>query len=63
VAVSRSFSKNTRKLSLYTVFIMELFSIHVELEFGMLGIARKLVKNVIQLWWCNFGKNLRNCFL
>jgi hypothetical protein len=34
----------------------ELSLTHVELESGMLGIAKKLVKDVIQLWWQNFEK-------
>jgi hypothetical protein len=42
-------SKNTRKLSLHPILIIELFPIHTELELGVLGVAGKLVKDVVQL--------------
>jgi hypothetical protein len=30
----------------------------MESKSGMLGIAEKLVKDVVQLWWRNFEKKL-----
>jgi hypothetical protein len=49
-------SKNTRKLSLYPILNIELFPTHTELELGVLGVAGKLVKDVIQLQWRIFFK-------
>jgi hypothetical protein len=58
VAASMCSSKNTRKLSLHPILIIELFPIHTELELGVLGVAGKLVKDVVQLRWWNFEKKL-----
>ena len=56
MAAFRSSLKIIEKLNLQPVSNIELFPIHAELELGVLGIARKLVKDVIYLWWYNFGK-------
>jgi hypothetical protein len=39
--------QNTRKLDLQLVTNIELFSTHIESELGMLGVAGKLVKDVV----------------
>ena len=54
VATSMCSSKNTRKLSLYPILNIELFPTHTELRLDVLGVAGKLVKDVVQLWWQNF---------
>jgi hypothetical protein len=46
MAASRS-SKKTRKLTLYPILNIVLFSTHTELELGMLGVARKLAKDIV----------------
>jgi hypothetical protein len=43
----RSSSKNTGKMSLITVFNKNSPRAHMELEFDMLGVHRKLVKYVV----------------
>jgi hypothetical protein len=45
--------ENTKE-SINSILNIELFLNHTELELGVLGIVRKLVKNVIQLWWWNY---------
>jgi hypothetical protein len=50
MATPWSSSKTTRKLNLQPISNIELFPAHVELELGMLGVAGKLVKDVIHLW-------------
>jgi hypothetical protein len=55
---SRSISKNTRKLDLQLLLNLKLFHIHMKMKFGVLGVAGKLVKDVIQLWWWNFEKRV-----
>ena len=59
VAPSMCSSKNTINLSLHPVSNIELFPTHMELELDVLGVARKLVKDVVQLWWQDFEKNLK----
>jgi hypothetical protein len=49
-------SKNTRKLSLHSILNIELFPTHTESKLGVLGVAGKLVKDIVQLWWRNFEK-------
>jgi hypothetical protein len=56
VASKRS-SKYTRKLNLYIVSDNELYQTHVEPKLYVLGVARKLVKDAIRLWWWNFEES------
>jgi hypothetical protein len=58
MATFRSSSKNTKKLNSQSISNIDLFPIHMksELGMGMLSIAKKLVKDVIHLWWWNFEK-------
>jgi hypothetical protein len=58
MAASRNFSKNTRKVNFQPVSNIELFPTHMELELSILGIARKLMKDVVHLWRWNFEKKL-----
>jgi hypothetical protein len=51
VVASRSYSKKTRKLNLQSVLNIELFWTHTKTKLGVLGVARKLVKDDVQLWW------------
>jgi hypothetical protein len=46
----RSSSKNARKLNSQPILNIELFPIHMESKLGMLGVAEKLVKDVVPLW-------------
>jgi hypothetical protein len=41
-------------LSLLLVLNNEFFPTHKELEVDVLGVAKKLVKDIVQLWWWNF---------
>jgi hypothetical protein len=50
MATSKSTSRNTRNLNLESFSNIELFWTHIGLDLDMLGIARKLVKDVIQFW-------------
>jgi hypothetical protein len=36
---------------------IELFLTHAESKLGVPDVAKMLVKDVIQLWWQNFGRN------
>jgi hypothetical protein len=56
MAASMSFSNITKKWNFQPILDIELFLIHLELELDMLGIARKLVKNVVYLWRQTFEK-------
>jgi hypothetical protein len=51
---SRSSSKFIEKLNLQPVSNIELFLTHTKSELDVLGIARKLMKDVIHLWRRNF---------
>jgi hypothetical protein len=42
---------------------IELFQIHTELELGMLGVAKKLVKDVVYSWKWSFENNNNFLFL
>jgi hypothetical protein len=59
MATSMCSSKNTRKLSLHSILNIELFPTHTESKLGVLGVAGKLVKDIVQLWWRNFEKKLK----
>jgi hypothetical protein len=48
--------KNTYKLNFQPVSNIELFPIQTELELGVLGIAKKLVKDVVHPWRRDFEK-------
>jgi hypothetical protein len=50
MAASRNSTKNTKNLNFQPVSYIGLFFTHIELELGMLGIAKKLLKDVIHLW-------------
>jgi hypothetical protein len=50
MAASRSSSKITRKLNLQLISNNPLPQMHTKSELGMLGVARKLVKDIIHLW-------------
>jgi hypothetical protein len=49
MAAYRSPSKNTRKMKLIPILNKTLPQAHMELEFDMLGVPRKLVKDVVHL--------------
>jgi hypothetical protein len=49
VATSRSSSKNTRKSNVQPIWNIELFRTHIGLELGMVGVAKKLVKDVVHM--------------
>jgi hypothetical protein len=49
MAPSTSSSKNIEKLNLQPISNIELFLTHIELELGIFGIARKLVKDVVHI--------------
>jgi hypothetical protein len=59
---SRSFSIITRKLSLQPILNIGLFPTHTKLELGVLGVAEKLAKDVVQLWKQNFEKQTNFSF-
>ena len=50
MATSRSSLKITKKNEFATRLNIELFPTHMELELDMLGVAKKLVKNVVHSW-------------
>jgi hypothetical protein len=56
MVASRSSSKITKKLNLQPILNIELFSTLIESELGVLGIVKKLAKDVVHLWWRKFGK-------
>jgi hypothetical protein len=58
VVAFRGSSKNTRKLNLQSVLDIELFLTHTKSKFDVLGIVRKLVKDVVHPWWQNLEKNI-----
>jgi hypothetical protein len=43
-----------QKIQENPILNIELFPIHMEMELGMLDVAGKLVKDVVQLRWRNF---------
>jgi hypothetical protein len=49
MAVSKNSSKITETLNLQSILNIKLFLAQMELELGVLGIAGKLVKNVVHL--------------
>jgi hypothetical protein len=52
----RRSSKDKGNLNLHLVSNVKLFPTHMDLEFGIRGIAKKLVKDVVYLWRRNFEK-------
>ena len=52
----RSSLENTRKMNLQSILKKNSLWIHTELVFDMLGVARKLVKYVVQLFRRKFCK-------
>jgi hypothetical protein len=49
MAAFRTSSKYTRKLNLRPISNIESFPTHMELELGVLGVARKIVRDVVYL--------------
>jgi hypothetical protein len=47
MAACRSYSKNTRKMSLIPLFNKNSPEAHIDLELDVLGVHRKLVKYVV----------------
>jgi hypothetical protein len=47
-----------QKIQENPILNIELFPIHMEMELGMLDVAGKLVKDVVQLRWRNFEKKI-----
>jgi hypothetical protein len=48
-----------KKFNLHPILNIELFLTNMESELGVLGITRKLVKDVVQLHWQNFEKKFK----
>jgi hypothetical protein len=46
-------------LNLQYVSNIKLFPSHTKLALGVLGVARKLVKDVVHLWRWDFEKNIK----
>jgi hypothetical protein len=57
VATFKSSSNIIRKWNLQPISNIQLFPTHIESELGMLGIAEKLVKDIVHLWKRNFENN------
>jgi hypothetical protein len=65
MAAFRSSSKNIEKLNLQLIAKIELFLTQTKSEWGVLGIAKKLVKDGLHLWRHNFEiiKKISSCKL
>jgi hypothetical protein len=55
--------KMQKNLNFQPILNIELFLTHTKSELGVLGIAKKLVKNVVHLWRQNFEKIIFFIFL